>query len=144
MSMINKPFYNSLHYPSLMPFQKEKSELQPTKIPSLHVNTEVFDRLYGHAMVDNYSKTALRALQASPPTNLVYLNQNTGQLEADAKLQNQFAEIYGESRKGSAKGAPVSAKLKTEEAAKDAKLIKPRNNAYTNVAPKILTRSSLG
>lgn len=141
--MINKPFYNSLHYPSLMPFQKESVHQLPTKIPNMYVNTEVFDRLYGHAMIDNQSKTALRALNNQPNSNIIVLNQKTGQIDVDPKLQNQFSEIYGESRKGSAKGQPLSAKLKLEDAAKDAKLLKSRGGAMSNIGPRIVTRSRL-
>jgi hypothetical protein len=141
MKMINKPFYHALHYPALMPFQKEDAIVPQTKIPNIHINQEVFDRLYGHAMVDNHSKQAIRALHNQPGGNVISLNQQTGHIEVDPRLQNQLTEIYGDSRKGSAKEQAVSAKLKHREAAKDASLLKSRHGAMSNIGPRIKTRS---
>lgn len=143
MKMINKPFFNALHYPALMPYQKEGPSVPHYKIPNPNVNQEVFDRLYSKAIVENQSQAAIRGLQANPNANIIVLNQQTGLIDVDLKLQNQYPEIYGESRNGFDKGQTFSAKTKNRNVASDAKLLKPRAGALSNIGPRIMTRSML-
>ncbi len=60
MKQVTKPFFNALHYPALMPYQKAESHLVHTRQPNEKLNQEVFYRLYDRQMVENQAKVAAR------------------------------------------------------------------------------------
>jgi len=82
MRMINKPFFNALHYPSMQPFKKEDNITFKVKVPNALKNQEVFNRLYDQALSDNQTRQIINDLnsQAGTSGKAVVINQQ-GQLE---------------------------------------------------------------
>lgn len=142
--MINKPFYNALHYPSLMPFKKKSDEVQQVKMPNMNVNKEVFNRLYDHAVVDNNTKMMLRDLHNQSASNMVYLNKKTGGIDIDGDLQRKIPNVSGNSRSESASRPLMSSKKNNQSKANDSQFIKPRSPVLSNFDPKIKPRSNVG
>jgi hypothetical protein len=142
MSMINKPFFNALHYPSLMPFKKASSDLPPVKMPNMNVNQEVFNRLYDQALVDLNTKQMIKDMQNQSSSNLVYMNKNTGGVEFDPGMRLDGGESYKKSRAGSAVKPLGSAKNVNKSSSNDINYLKPKTGPTSHIGPRIVTRSS--
>lgn len=140
--MINKPFFNALHYPSLMPFKKASSDLPPVRMPNMSVNQDVFNRLYDHALIDLNSKQLLKDMQNQSSSNLIYLNQKTGGVEFDPHMKIEGGEPYSKTRAGSASKPIGSAKNTNKNNSNDIHYLKPKTGPNTQVGPRIMTRSN--
>ena len=83
MKQMNKPFFNALHYPALMPHMKEEKPLPLPKFPNLNVNQQVFNRLYDRALAENQTKQIIHNLTTNPVKNMIVINKNTGMVEME-------------------------------------------------------------
>ena len=94
MNQINKPFYNALHYPALMPYQKAVEYPIHCKQPNENLNREVFYRLYDKPILENQAKIAIRNKSPTASISPAHGDQQGVQNHSNSGIK--FAENHQE------------------------------------------------